>query len=114
MGGGVSSSANRVLRLRKSIVIRAYNVRPSLETTLDEQFKREVTRIANGDQIISLDSIRVTLKLGVAESLWLSIRNNIIFCLGDAVRKIHNWRYMNRHLSLDFNLFLLLIFPKGC
>jgi hypothetical protein len=88
MGGGVSSSASRVLRLRKSIVIRAYNVRPSLESTLDEQFKKEAARNATGDVIISLDSIRAILKLGAAESLWLSIRDNIIFCLGDAVRKL--------------------------
>jgi hypothetical protein len=66
MGGGASS----LTRLRKAIVIRAYNLRTADET-VDDQFRRFAQRGGDNVLYISLEDIRRSLKMETKEYEWV-------------------------------------------
>jgi hypothetical protein len=68
MGGGVSSLS----RLRKAIVIRAYNLRKPDET-LDDQFRRFAVRDVDGVLYISFDNIKRCLLMETKEYDWVDM-----------------------------------------
>jgi hypothetical protein len=83
MGGGVSAPS--VNRLRKTIVIRAYNLRKKDET-LDEQLRPFATRSTSTNKLcLSLIDVKSSLQLEDG-SLWTSIENLLVHCVGPAVR----------------------------
>ena len=83
MGGGVSAPS--VNRLRKTIVIRAYNLRKKDET-LDEQLRPFATRSTSTNKLcLSLDNVKTCLQLEDG-SLWTSIENLLVHCASPALR----------------------------
>ena len=83
MGGGVSAPS--VNRLRKTIVIRAYNLRKKDET-LDEQLRPFATRSPSTNKLsLSLLDVKSSLQLEDG-SLWTSIESLLVHCVGPAVR----------------------------
>jgi hypothetical protein len=66
MGGGASS----LTRLRKAIVIRAYNLRAADET-VDDQFRRFAQRGGDNVLYISLEDIRRSLNMETKEYEWV-------------------------------------------
>lgn len=66
MGGGVSS----LNRLRKAIVIRAYNLRKP-DDTVDDQFRRFAVRGADGVLYISFENIKRCLVMETKEYEWI-------------------------------------------
>jgi len=66
MGGGASS----LIRLRKAIIIRSYNLRKPDET-VDQQFRRFAVRGEDGVMIISLHNIRNCLEMESKEYDWI-------------------------------------------
>lgn len=68
--GGAASTGNSILRLRKALAIRAYNVRNSDET-LDEQFKKFTIR-KPGETRLYITLVDVKRCLGLeSDSLWV-------------------------------------------
>lgn len=82
MGSGVSSSST--VRLRKAIVIRAYNLRKSDET-LDEQFRPYAKRDHSNKLTITLGDVKKCLQLDDG-ALWTSIEELFSHCMGISVR----------------------------
>lgn len=66
MGGGASS----LIRLRKAIIIRSYNLRKP-EETVDQQFRKFAVRGEDGILIISLHNIRNCLEMEAKEYDWI-------------------------------------------
>lgn len=66
MGGGASS----LIRLRKAIIIRSYNLRKP-EETVDQQFRKFAVRGEDGVLIISLQNIRNCLEMESKEYDWI-------------------------------------------
>lgn len=66
MGGGASS----VSRLRKSLVIRAYNMRKR-DDTFDDQFRKYAFKKEDGTHCISVKDIRLCLQLESGEYSWV-------------------------------------------
>ena len=86
MGSGVSSSST--MRLRKAIVIRAYNLRKADET-LDEQFRVYAKRDPSQDNklTITLQDVKKCLHLD-DEALWASVEELFHHCVGVTVRNL--------------------------
>ena len=84
MGSGVSSSST--LRLRKAIVIRAYNLRKANES-LDDQFRSFAKRdYSNGNKLsITLGEVKECLELDDGP-LWTSVQELFHHCMGISVR----------------------------
>ena len=84
MGSGVSSSST--MRLRKAIVIRAYNLRKS-DVTLDEQFRPYAKRDHLNKLTITLENVKKCLELDDG-ALWTSVEELFEHCMGVTVRKL--------------------------
>ena len=86
MGSGVSSSST--MRLRKAIVIRAYNLRKADET-LDEQFRVYATRDSSLENklTINLHDVKRCLELDDG-ALWSSVQELFHHCMGVSVSKL--------------------------
>ena len=86
MGGGISASS--VNRLRKTILIRAYNLRQKDET-LDEQFRCHSTRSSTSSSgkvsMLMLPDVKKVLQLEDG-ALWASIEELLCHCAGNQVR----------------------------
>eukprot|EP01041_Mallomonas_annulata_P008592 gene8592-17721_t len=87
MGAGASS----LMRLRKTLVIRAYNTRKGDET-LEEQFKPYIYRKTNNKEYISLEDIKSALSL---DAPWVD--DLFKRCIGETITE------------LEFNEFCLFI-----
>lgn len=83
MGGGASSFS----RLRKAIVIRAYNLRAADET-VDDQFRRFAQRGSDSVMYISLEDIRRSLNMETKEYEWVDHLFQQLF--GAQVIQMHN------------------------
>ena len=93
MGGGISASS--VNRLRKTILIRAYNLRQKDET-LDEQFRSHAKRSTGNTTSSSSSSSGKTSMLMLPDiqkvlqledgALWASIEELLCHCAGHQVR----------------------------
>lgn len=66
MGGGAST----LIRLRKAIVIRSYNLREP-DQTLDQQFRRFAVQGSDGKQYITVENIRSCLRMESKEYEWI-------------------------------------------
>lgn len=66
MGSGASSLA----RVRKALIIRAYNLRKNDET-LDEQFRKFSYRNPAGQLCISLNDVKNCLDIEPGEYTWI-------------------------------------------
>jgi hypothetical protein len=84
MGSGVSSSST--MRLRKAIVIRAYNLRKS-DVTLDEQFRPYARRDHLNKLTITLENVKKCLELDDG-ALWTSVKELFQHCMGVTVRSL--------------------------
>ena len=86
MGSGVSSSST--MRLRKAIIMRAYNLRKADET-LDEQFRVYSKRDPSQDNklTITLQDVKKCLQLD-DEALWTSVEDLFHHCMGVSVSKL--------------------------
>ncbi len=66
MGSGASS----LLRLRKALLIRAYNLR-SADETIDDQFRKFSYRNADKQLCIAISDIKRCLNMEPGEYLWI-------------------------------------------
>ena len=108
MGGGVSSLS----RLRKAVVIRAYNLR-TLEETVDTQFRQYATRGTDGALHISIDAVKRCLKMDTKEYEWV----NQLFQLmigGEVCELVHCCEFYAAAINLLLMLYFLLVIHTGC
>lgn len=104
MGSGVSSSST--MRLRKAIVIRAYNLRKP-DVTLDEQFRPYAEKGHLNKLTITLENVKKCLELDDG-ALWTSVEELFQHCMGVTVRKLlgndHLYHLLLLHIRLAFHL----------
>jgi hypothetical protein len=80
MGGGVSTT-NSISRLRRTLVIKAYNLRRSDES-LDDQFRKYTHKNADNVLFLSISAIKECLAFD-SNSLWID--DLFTQCLGPEV-----------------------------